>query len=79
MATVMVRQIDENDYRALVDSARANGRSLAAEVRDALAERARAQRTRETVEDLRRIREASRSRRTPFADSVELIRAIREE
>ncbi len=69
MAQVLVRQLDEEVVDALKRRAKANGRSLEAELREILREAAS-----DPWEELIRVREALSGR--SFSDSSELAREV---
>ncbi len=82
MATLFVKDFPDDVYEALKDRARANGRSLAAEVRVILQQavpRPRSQR--EVAEAVRRFREkiAAEGRGMTSEEIVEMVREGREE
>mgnify|MGYP006217310567 CR=1 FL=1 len=76
MATLTIRRLDEEVYQRLRERARTNRRSLEAEARDILTERARGGAA--IVEDLVRFHEEMIARHGYLPDSVALLRAERE-
>ena len=79
MPSLTIKDIDPKQYQGLVEDARQNGRSLAAEMRAMIAERDRKREVSRSVAKMREIREQSRGLLGPWSDSVALIRAIRDE
>ena len=82
MATLFVKDFPDDVYEALKDRARANGRSLAAEVRVLLQQALPARRSqKEVAESIRRFREkiAAEDRGVTAEEVVEMIREGREE
>ncbi len=79
MPSLTIKDIDEKQYRGLVEDARSNGRSLAAEMRAMIAERDRAREVARSVARMRELREQSKGLLGPWPDSVALIRAVRDE
>ncbi len=82
MATLFVKDFPDDVYQALKDRARANGRSLAAEVRLLLQQAVPRHRSqKEVAESIRRFREkiAREGRGIAAEDIVEMIREGREE
>ena len=81
MATLFVKDFPDDIYEALKDRARANRRSLAAEVRFLLQQALPPRRSqKEVAEAVRRFREkiAREGRGIPTAQIVELVREDRE-
>jgi hypothetical protein len=79
MPSLTIKDIDPKQYQGLVDDARQNGRSLAAEMRALIAERGRKREVTNTVAKLREIRAQTAGMFGPHPDSVSLIRTIRDE
>jgi antitoxin FitA len=82
MATLFVKNFPDDIYEALKDRARANGRSLAAEVRVLLEQAVPRRRSqKEVAESIRRFREkiAAEGRGVSADEIVEMIREGREE
>lgn len=79
MPSMTIRDIDAKQYQGLVEDARQNGHSLAAEMRALIAERTRKREVAETVARLKEIRAQTLGMFGPNPDSVTLIRAIRDE
>ena len=82
MATLFVKDFPDDVYEALKDRARANGRSLAAEVRVLLSQAVPPSRSRkEVAESIRRFREklAAEGRGMSAEEIVEMVREGREE
>ena len=82
MATLFVKDFPDDVYEALKDRARANGRSLAAEVRFLLQQAVPPRRSqKEVAESIRRFREkiAAEGRGMTAEEIVEMIREGREE
>lgn len=75
MATLTIRQLDDEVYERLRERARANKRSLEAEARQLLDERTRDLPA--LVEDLRAFQERMIAKHGPLPDSTELIREMR--
>jgi plasmid stability protein len=82
MATLFVKDFPDDVYEALKDRARANGRSLAAEVRILLQQAVPRRRSqKEVAESIRRFREkiAAEGRGMSAEEIVEMIHEGREE
>ena len=79
MPSLTIKDIDPKQYQGLVEDARQNGRSLAAEMRAMIAERDRKREVAKSVARMREIREQSKGLLGPWPDSVALIRAVRDE
>ena len=77
MATLTIRQLDDEVYERLRERARANKRSLEAEARHLLDERTRDLPA--LVEDLLEFHERMAAKHGLLPDSVELIRELRRE
>lgn len=75
MATLTVRRLDEDVYQRLRDRARANNRSLEAEVRDILEERTRSLDA--LVDDLSAFHREMQEKHGALPDSLSLIREMR--
>ncbi len=81
MATLFVKDFPDDVYEALKDRARANGRSLAAEVRVLLQQAVPARRSqKEVAESIRRFREkiSREGRGIPLDEIVKLVREDRD-
>lgn len=81
MATLFVKDFPDDVYEALKDRARANGRSLAAEVRVLLQQALPARRSqKEVAESIRRFREkiAREGRGLELEQVVQMVREDRE-
>lgn len=78
MATLTVRQIDDDDYASLTEIARENGRSVAAEVRDLIAARARRMRARALIAELDAFRKRNPLGLPPGQDALSLLREERD-
>ena len=82
MATLFVKDFPDDVYEALKDRARANGRSLAAEVRVLLQQALPARRSpKEVAESIRRFRDkiAAEDRGMTAEEIVEMVREGRED
>jgi hypothetical protein len=79
LATATARKVDEDHYKTLTDSAKRNGQSISAELRDWIAEGAQKRKAEKTILELRKIREQTKGMFGPNPDSVALIRAIRDD
>ena len=79
MASLNVRDIDDGDLQRFAAVARANKRSVAAEVRHMIAEHPRKQNASEAVAALLEFRKKYPIKLPPSEDAVSLIRAIRDE
>jgi predicted transcriptional regulator len=77
MATLTIRQLDDEVYQRLRERARVNRRSLEAEVRQLLDDRSSDLPA--LVEDLREFHERMVAKHGLLPDSVELIREMRRE
>jgi plasmid stability protein len=77
MATLTIRRLDDAVYEKLRERAQANGRSLEAEARHILSERAKG--ADDVVERLRAFRQEMFEKHGIFPDSTPLIRAMRDE
>lgn len=77
MATLTIRRLDDQVYERLRDRARANDRSLEAEVREILAEKTR--NIDVLVDELVAFQEAMVAKHGHLPDSTELIRQMRDE
>lgn len=77
MATLTIRRLDEDVYERLRDRARSNRRSLEAEARDILTERALAKD--ELVADLIRFHEEMTAKHGLLPDSTPILREMRDE
>jgi plasmid stability protein len=81
MATLFVKDFPDDVYEALKDRARANGRSLAAEVRYLLQQAVPRRRSqKEVAESIRRFREkiAAEGRGIPLDEIVQMVREDRD-
>jgi plasmid stability protein len=76
MATLTIRRLDDEVYEALRTRARNNGRSLEAEARDILTDRARS--IASLVDDLRAFHKDMIEKHGLLPDSTPLIREMRE-
>jgi plasmid stability protein len=76
MATLTIRRLDDDVYARLGNRARANRRSLEAEAREILTERA--QGTDALIEDLIRFHEEMIAKHGQLPDSTALLREMRE-
>jgi plasmid stability protein len=80
MATLTVRQLDDELYENLREQARANGRSVEAEVRQLIANHVpRRGNLERVIEELRLHRERMREKYGELSDSTEIIRQMRDE
>ena len=79
MPSLTIKDIDTKQYQGLVEDARQNGRSLAAEMRAMIAERDRKREVAKSVARMREIREQTVGLLGSWPDSVALIRAVRDE
>ena len=80
MASLTVRNIDDGDLAHFAAYARANNRSVAAEVREFIAERPKHHRNkREVIAELRSFRAQMKARHGILSDSSEIIRQMRDE
>lgn len=77
MATLTIRQLDDDTYRRLKERARTNRRSLEAEVRHLLEERSRDLPA--IVEDLVDFQERMIAKHGLLPDSTDLIREMRDQ
>jgi plasmid stability protein len=76
MASLTIRRLDDQVYDALKARARRNGRSLEAEVREILSDRARSKA--DLVERLRAFQDKMVAKHGVLPDSTPLIREMRE-
>ena len=60
MANLAVKDVDPEHYRALAEQAKDNGNSIAAEVRDWMAEVARRRKAKRLIAELKELRESSK-------------------
>jgi len=79
MATVTARKVDDADYALLSQEAANHGRSISEEVRLLIADRAEKLRAAKMMAELSEIRLATKGLFGQSPDSVDLIRAIRDE
>lgn len=79
MPSLTIKDIDAKQYQGLVEDARQNGRSLAAEMRALIAERDRKREVAKSVARMKEIRAQTIGMFGPDPDSVALVRAIRDE
>jgi plasmid stability protein len=80
MATLTVRQLDDELYENLREQARANGRSVEAEVRQLIANHVpRRGNLERVIEELRLHRECMREKYGELSDSTQIIRQMRDE
>jgi plasmid stability protein len=79
MPSLAVRDIPEKSYRALVAQAKANGRSISAEVRELIDEVARERERRALIAKIKRERISDNLQIGGGLDSVALVRLIRDE
>ena len=77
MASVTIRNLDDDVVARLKARAKANNRSLEAELRQLLSNAARQAERQEFIAEARRIRAMTPD--VPQTDSVELLRELREE
>ena len=77
MATLTIRRLDDEVYERLRERARSNDRSLEAEVREILSEKARGRET--VIGQLMAFQEEMARKHGPLSDSTELIRRMRDE
>ncbi|KQS02882.1 hypothetical protein ASG11_00160 [Sphingomonas sp. Leaf357] len=77
MATLTIRQLDDQIYERLRMRAKANNRSIEAEARQVLGERLRSRS--EIVGDLRTFHDEMVAKHGYLSDSTQLIRDIRDE
>lgn len=78
MANLAVRDIDPDHYRALTEQAKENGHSIAAEVRDWMAEIARRRKAKQLIAELKALRENSQWTLPDGMTSLDLLREERE-
>ncbi len=79
MATLTIRQLDDNAYHQLRERARANNRSLEAEARQVILEAASGSGDDEWFEKVTKLREEMRDKYGELPDSTDLIRQMRDE
>jgi plasmid stability protein len=77
MATLTIRRLDDDVYERLKNRARSNRRSLEAEARDILTDRARAKD--DLVADLIRFHREMEAKHGLLPDSTPLLREMRDE
>ena len=77
MATLTIRRLDDDVYDRLRERARSNGRSLEAEVREILTEKARARDR--LVDELIAFQEEMGRKHGMLPDSTALLRQMRDE
>ena len=78
MSSIAVRDIEPEHYQALVDQAKDNKRSVAAEVRDLLAEVARKRRAMALIAELEDMRKKSKWSLPNGMTSLDLLREERD-
>lgn len=80
MAQVLIRGLDEKTVEKLKEVAKSNGRSLQAELRELLSQRALVADRLAAAEEARRIREKLKKwkGRRPGPDSTDLVRELRD-
>jgi hypothetical protein len=78
MPILAVRDVDPDHYKALVDEASDNGRSLSAEVRNFAAEVARRRQAKRTVADLKALRDRVNLTLPDGMTSLDLLREERD-
>ena len=77
MATLTIRRLDDEVYERLRERARANERSLEAEVREILSEKARGRDA--VIAEMMAFQEEMARKHGPLGDSTALIRQMRDE
>jgi len=77
MATLTIRRLDDQVYARLRERARSNRRSLEAEAREILTERARGREA--LIADLVQFHEEMAAKHGHMSDSTALLRELREE
>jgi hypothetical protein len=78
MANLAVKDIDPSHYRALADQAKDNGTSIAAEVRDWMADVARRRKAKQLIAELKELRENSKWTLPDGMTSLDLLREERD-
>jgi hypothetical protein len=78
MANLAVKDIDPNHYKALADQAKDNGTSIAAEVRDWMADVARRRKAKQLVAELKELRQNSKWTLPDGMTSLDLLREERD-
>jgi hypothetical protein len=78
MATATVRNVDDKDYAALVETANENNRSISDELRILIAEHARKRRGKALVAELKVLREKYPIRLPEGMTSLDLLREERD-
>ena len=79
MATLTVRKLADTTYENLGKRAKANNRSLEAEVREILDREAKVFDIKEWVAEVREMKKRNPMKLRPGEDAVSIIRAIRDE
>lgn len=78
MATLTVRNIDDKQLSGLAEEAKRNGRSVAAEVREMIAERDRLRRRRQLFEEMREFVKRNPLKLPEGMTSLDLLREERD-
>jgi hypothetical protein len=78
MASLAVKDINPDHYRALAEQAKDNGHSIAAEVRDWMADVARHRKAKQIVADLKELRDTSHWTLPDGMTSLDLLREERD-
>ncbi len=78
MATATARNVDDRDYSALIDTANENGHSVSEELRLLIAEHARKRRAKQTVADLKALRDKIGLTLPDSMTSLDLLREERD-
>lgn len=78
MPNLAVRDIEPEHYQALIDQAKENHRSIAAEVREMVAEVARRRQARKLVAELKALRDSSNWTLPDGMTSLDLLREERD-
>ena len=79
MATITARNVNDAHYAILCEGAAEHGHSVSEELRQLIADYARARRTNKRVTELGELRRRYPIRLAPDENSVSLIRAIRDD
>lgn len=78
MVTATARKVDDQDYATLAESARANGRSISAELREWIAEAARKRRAEQLLAEMREFAKRNPLKLPEGMTSLDLLREERD-